>query len=163
MLGTLYFMTGKMGAGKSTFAERYAREHSVALISEDAWLAALYPDEIRNFSDFLDRHKRLLSVMQPHIQSLLQVGTSVILDFPANTVAARQGFKQLAEAVGANHQLFHLDVADELCLSRLETRRTEQPERAHFDTPEVFEQVTALFEEPTSDEALNVTVVTHTG
>jgi len=162
-MGTLYFIAGKMGAGKSTFAEQYSQKQSVVLISEDAWLAALYPDEIQDFNDFLVRHNRLLTVMEPHIQNLLRAGTSVILDFPANTVAARKRFKELAEAVGASHELYYLKVDDEVCLSRLETRRAEQPDRAHFDTPDVFKQVTALFEEPMVDEALNLTVVTNSG
>ena len=40
---TLYFMCGKMAAGKSTFSKELAREHDAVLLNQDDWLAALYP------------------------------------------------------------------------------------------------------------------------
>lgn len=47
--GTLIFFCGKMGAGKSTLSRQLAEAENCILISEDAWLAALYPDEIKDF------------------------------------------------------------------------------------------------------------------
>ncbi|MCB1148027.1 MAG: AAA family ATPase, partial [Leptospiraceae bacterium] len=45
--GTLIFFCGKMGAGKSTLAKQIAEEINGILFSEDDWLAALYPTEIK--------------------------------------------------------------------------------------------------------------------
>jgi predicted kinase len=156
-LGTLYFVIGKMGAGKSTFTAKYSKEHSVILISEDDWLSKLYPNEINTFDDFVVRHKKILSVLKPHLQSILKSGASVILDFPANTVDSRKWFVSLAEEVSASHTAFFIDTPNEICLKQVAKRSKEQPERAKFDTPEMFEAVTKLFEAPQAHERLNIT------
>jgi predicted kinase len=44
---------GKIGAGKSTLTRQLAQEPATVLISEDAWLAALYPGEIRELPDYV--------------------------------------------------------------------------------------------------------------
>lgn len=47
--GSLLLFCGKMGAGKSTEAKKIALERNAVLISEDDWLATLYPDQIKSF------------------------------------------------------------------------------------------------------------------
>ena len=158
-IGTLHFMIGKMGAGKSTFSHAFAEEYGCVLISEDTWLSQLYPDEIHTFDDFLIRHKKLLKVLGPHVTSILRSGASVIMDFPANTVDSRRWFIDTATKAGAEYKAIYIQASDELCLRRIEKRTIEQPERAKFDTPEVFESVNRFFEEPTENEKLTVQVV----
>ncbi|MEM9303897.1 MAG: ATP-binding protein [Pseudomonadota bacterium] len=158
-VGTLYFLIGKMGAGKSTYSKQLAEVHGAVLISEDDWLAALYPDEIDGLEDFIVRHKRLLGILGPHVAAILSSGSSVVMDFPANTKATREWFLATARAAGAPHQASYLRVADETCLERIARRRIEQPERARYDTPELFEQVTRYFEEPGDGEGLEVIVI----
>jgi predicted kinase len=43
--GILIFFCGKMGSGKSTKSQEIAKEMGAILLSEDEWLAAIYPDE----------------------------------------------------------------------------------------------------------------------
>lgn len=157
--GTLFFLIGKMGAGKSTYAKKLEQQTGAIRISEDEWLSQLYPDEIQTFDDFLVRHRQLLTVIRPHVQALLSAGNQVVMDFPANTRQDRQGFVRLADEVGASHDAVHLAASDELCLSRLAMRRTQQPERAAFDNEAVFTAVTRLFEAPQDDERLNLQVI----
>ncbi|MDO6421338.1 AAA family ATPase [Saccharophagus degradans] len=45
--GKLFFFCGKMGAGKSTRSRIVAAENGAALISEDDWLSAHYPEQIQ--------------------------------------------------------------------------------------------------------------------
>ena len=80
----------------------------------------------------------------------------MVMDFPANTARQRQWFRDLAAEAGAGHTLIYLEASDDLCLARIAKRGTEQPERARFDTPEVFRDVTQFFEEPRQDESLNI-------
>lgn len=61
-LGTLVFFCGKMGAGKSTKALEMTRDIDAIVISEDDWLAKLYPEEINNFNDYIKYSSRL----KPH-------------------------------------------------------------------------------------------------
>lgn len=156
---TLYFLIGKMGAGKSTFSKTLSDEMDALLISEDEWLATLFPNEIQNFDDFIVRHKRLLSLLESHVERLLELGTSVVMDFPGNTINARAWFKRVADSAGSNHEGIYLRASNEICLNRLSKRRFELPERASFDTPETFTAVTKLFEEPQESEDLNLIVI----
>ena len=78
------------------------------------------------------------------------------MDFPANTIGQRNWFKQLCSEANCEHELVFLDVSDEQCWRQIEQRRVAQPERAQFDTKEVFDHVTKFFEAPTEDEGLNI-------
>lgn len=49
---TLIFFCGKMGSGKSTKAIELANEYDAILLSEDEWLSAIYPEEIKVFDDY---------------------------------------------------------------------------------------------------------------
>lgn len=157
--GTLVFMCGKMGAGKSTLSRNITTERQAILLSEDEWLAAIYPDEIKSFEDYLKFSRRLKPLLKRHVQSLLNAGLSVVMDFPANTRNQRAWFKEIFVECGAPHELVYLDASDEKCLRQIGQRRESHPERAHFDTEAVFHQVTAYFQAPTEDEGFNVNLV----
>lgn len=157
--GSLFFLVGKMGAGKSTYASSYAAEVGAVLISEDEWLSALFPDEITTFDDFVVRHKRLLKVLGTHLVQLLKAGTHVVLDFPANTIKERKWYASVAQSADAQCEAFYLNVSDEVCLQQIAKRREEQPDRAKFDTADMFHQVTAFFQAPSENEGFVIKVI----
>ena len=162
-MGTLTFLCGKMGAGKSTYARVLASDHNAVLVAEDEWLSSLYPQQISSFDDYLKYAALLRPLVKSHVQKILATGTNVVMDFPANTKRQRQWFLKLASEVGAGHQMVYLAASDELCLQQIGKRRKEQPERAAFDTEAVFTHVTGFFEEPGQDEGLNITQVIKNG
>lgn len=157
--GTLIFFCGKMGAGKSTLSAKIARERGAVLISEDEWLATLFPGEIKDFNDYIHYSSRLKPVLRSHVEQMLVAGTSVVLDFPGNTRKQRAWFKDIYSQRGIPHELYYLAVDDEVCLKQLKQRQKEQPERAQFDTEEVFRMVTGHFEPPADSEGFNVAIV----
>lgn len=152
----LFFMCGKMGAGKSTAAQALAEELQAVLISEDEWLNALYSGKIKDFEDYTQYSRQLKPLLVQHLANVLKAGADVVMDFPANTFDQRAWFLQLANEAGAEHEMLYVQVSDEVCLERLGKRRIEQPERAAFDTPEVFSLLSSLFEEPSIAEQLNI-------
>ncbi len=77
---TLHFFCRKVAAGKTTLSRLLAEREQAVLISEDIWLQRLYPTEIANFEDYLHHGERLKRVVAPHVQQLLRVGVSVVLD-----------------------------------------------------------------------------------
>jgi len=145
-----------MGAGKSTLSKVVAAENNAVRISEDEWLSEHYPNQIQTFDDYLKLSSAIKPFIKLHVQSLLNVGTHVVMDFPANTVIQRTWFNSLCSEIGCEHQLIYLDLTDEQCLSQIARRRIEQPERAQFDTEAVFNHVTQFFECPRDDENLNI-------
>ncbi|WP_338083258.1 ATP-binding protein [Exiguobacterium chiriqhucha] len=154
--GILFFLCGKMGAGKSTVSKRLELEEHAVRLSEDEWLQALYPNQIHTFEDYR-RHSELLKpIVETTVQRMLEVGTNVVMDFPANTIGLRQWFLAIANKVGADHQLIYLNLSDEQCMRRIAKRRTEMPERAAFDTKEVFDHVTSFFEAPSESEGIRI-------
>lgn len=154
--GTLYFFVGKMGAGKSTRSKQLAIEKRAVRLSEDEWLQALYPNQIHTFEDYRQYSGLLKPLVKETVQRMLEVGTDVVMDFPANTKCLRKWFLDMAAEVGADYQLIYLNLSDEKCLRQIAKRRAEAPERAAFDTKEVFEYVTSFFEAPSKSEGIRI-------
>ena len=158
--GTLIFFCGKMGAGKTTKSMRIALERNAVHLSEDEWLESVYPKKISSLEDYIKYSNLLKPQMKRLVQSILNTGTDVVMDFPANTTSQREWFRSLFSEVNAPHSLIYIDVSNELCLNHIEKRRNEQPERSGTDTAEMFEQVTKYFVEPSEDEGFNITRIT---
>ncbi|MFM2602097.1 AAA family ATPase [Vibrio diabolicus] len=154
--GKLFFFCGKMGSGKSTKSKVVAAENNAVLISEDDWLSAHYPSQIQTFDDYIKYSNLIKPFVKSHVQSLLNVGANVVMDFPANTIKQRAWFVSLCVEVGSEHELWYLDLTDEQCFSQVAKRRVEQPERAMFDTEAVFHHVSQYFEAPAASEKLSL-------
>lgn len=153
--GTLIFFCGKMGAGKSTKSREIALERNAVLLSEDEWLASIYPNMIASLEDYVQYSNQLKHPIKKLVQSILCTATDVVMDFPANTISQREWFRSIFSEVEAPHQLIYIDIPNEVCLERIEKRRIEQPEREATDTAEMFAQVTKYFVEPTAEESFN--------
>jgi predicted kinase len=151
----LHMVCGKIGAGKSTLARRLAAAPKTVLVSEDDWLARLYPNEIHVLADYMRCAGRLREAIAGHIEALLAAGTSVVLDFPSNTIATRAWARGVFQSAGADHCLHYLDVPDEICKARLRARNLSG---AHpFETSdEQFDQISSHFVAPMEEEHFNV-------
>jgi len=157
--GVLIFFCGKMGAGKTTKSRLIAKERNAVLLSEDEWLASIYPNKIASLEDYVKYSGQLKAQMKKLVQSILTAGTDVVMDFPANTIPQREWFKSIFSEIHAPHVLIYIDVPNEVCIERVVKRRAEQPERTATDTPQMFEQVTKYFVAPTSDEGFNTRAI----
>ncbi|MBV7317627.1 ATP-binding protein [Shewanella sp. NIFS-20-20] len=155
--GTLTFFCGKMGAGKSTKASEIAQKSNAVLLSEDEWLASLYPNKISSLNDYIEYSNLLKPQIKKLVQSMLSAGTNVVIDFPANTLSQRDWFRSIFSEIEAPHNLVYIDLSNEICLKQIEKRRKEQPERSATDTADMFEQVTKYFMAPTPEEGFNTT------
>jgi len=155
MPAVLHMVCGKIAAGKSMLTQRLSAEPKTVLISEDAWLARLYPNEIQAIADYVRYAARLRDTLAPHIESLLAAGVSVVLDFPANTVANRLWGKSIYEKAGADHILHYLDISDGVCKQRLRDRNAAG---LHPFNPsnEEFEAITRHFVPPAPEEGFRV-------
>lgn len=154
---TLHMLCGKIAAGKSTLASRLADLDGTILVAEDDWLNALFADELVSASDYVRCASKLRAVMGSHISALLNAGVSVVLDFPANTVENRDWMRGILEATDAEHRLHLLDVADEVCLTRLRERNA-QGDHPFAVTEEQFRRFSSHFVAPSPDEGFNIVV-----
>ena len=158
-IGTLYFFCGKMGAGKTTHSRKLAAQENAVLISEDEWLAQLFPEQIETLDDYVLYSARMRPLVEAHVKNILATGTDVVLDFPANTEKQRQWFKRIYESAQAKGLMIYIEASDERCLEQLGKRNIEQPERAVFDNETVFRQVTSFFQEPADSEGFDIKVI----
>lgn len=152
---TLHLLCGKIGSGKSTLARQLAEEPKTVLISEDEWLARLYPDAIREVADYVRCSGLLKNVLGEHVAKLLCTGLSVVLDVPANTVASRQWAMSVCTRAGVAHALHLLDVPDPVCKERLRQRNQSGTHPFIVDDA-TFDRITQYYEPPRGDEGLNV-------
>lgn len=154
---TLHMFCGKIAAGKSSLAARLGAAPLTVIVREDAWLAALFREEMRTVEDYLRCAARLRAAMGPHVTDLLKAGMSVVLDYPANTPASRAWMKGLADAAGAAHLLHFLDMPDEVCRARLRARNAAG-EHEFAATDAQFDQIAAYFVPPSVEEGLETKV-----
>ncbi|BEM56978.1 cell division protein ZipA [Serratia marcescens] len=151
----LHLMCGKAGAGKSTLAQRLAQQPQTLLLSEDAWLATLYEQEMASLQDYARCSDRLRRALGGHLVQLLRGGWSVALDFPMNTPDRRRWAKALAEEAGVAHCLHFLDVSHAQCLSRI-TLRNARGEHPFTLSEAEFERLAQYFVPPAEEEGMTV-------
>lgn len=154
-LATLHLLCGKIASGKSTLAKELALAPNAAILSEDRWLADLYPGDIKTVPDYIRCAANLRNAVGPHVTELLRIGVSVVLDFPANTVANRKWMMSLLNSVKSGHVLHFLDVPDDVCLLRLHARNAASAHAFIVDDSE-FHLITSYFEAPQQEEGFNV-------
>jgi predicted kinase len=153
---TLYFMCGKMGAGKSTHARQLARDRDALLLFQDELLATLFPGEIQDVPSFVKYSGRLKDALFNPICDLLSRGVSVVLDFPGNTRNQRQWFRELCERSDVAHELHYIDASDDVCKRQLRQRSEALPAGSAWTTDAEFDLITAYFQPPADDEGFNV-------
>jgi len=152
---TLHMLCGKIASGKSTLACQLAKAEGTVLVAEDAWLSALYRDEMATPADYVRCALKLRQIMGPHISDLLNAGMSVVLDFPANTLETRGWMRGILEGTGAAHELHVLEVPDEQCLARLRGRNASG-DHPFALTEEQFHRFSKHYAAPLPDEGFNL-------
>ena len=156
-LPKLHLVCGKIAAGKSTLCEQLTREPATVLLREDDWLATLWPGEVTSLEDYVRCSARLRAVIGPHVAELLRAGLSVVLDFPANTLASRAWMRSIIDEAGAAHTLHWLDLDDETCKARLR-QRNAAGEHAYAASEAEFDLFTRYFVPPGPKEGFDVVV-----
>jgi predicted kinase len=152
----LYFMCGKMAAGKSTLSRALAESAGAVLLIQDDFLARLYPGEIVDIPDYVKYSTRLKDALTPHICALLSSGMPVVLDFPGNTRKQRTWFRTLFEHADSEHELHFIVASDELCKRQLKDRSKGLPAGTPWTTEAEFDAITAYFEAPSIEEGFNI-------
>ncbi|WP_150526443.1 AAA family ATPase [Roseibium sediminis] len=155
MTGYLHLVAGKIAAGKSTLAQKLSEEHGCVLLSEDAWLSGLFGPELTSIKDYVRYSARLRDIMGNHVVEVLRLGTSVVLDFPANTPETRLWMREVIDLSGCDHSLHLLNVSDDICKARLHSRNASG-EHQFSVSDEEFDAITRHFVRPAASEGFSV-------
>lgn len=151
----LHLLCGKIASGKSTLAKELASMPRTVILSEDNWLEHLFPGDINTVEAYVRCTVRLRNAMGSHITELLRLGVSVVLDFPANTIATRTWMKSLIKDTQSELLLHFLDVSDDECLSRLHARNAARSHTFMVDDAQ-FDLITSCFVAPDDEEGFNI-------
>jgi predicted kinase len=152
----LHVLCGKLASGKTTLAREIAAAGEALMVSEDLWLARLFPGEITSFEDYLGRSARLRGVLAGHVPELLRAGVSVVFDFAGNTRRERAWASSLCANGAGECVLHYLDASDALCKRRLKRRNRERPAGSRVTTEAEFDAITRYFEPPSHSEGLRI-------
>ncbi len=156
-LPSLHFMCGKAGVGKSTLTKALAEQHHAALLCKDVWPAWLFPEEIATFDDCIKYSRRIKAVVAPLVTELLN-RQSVVLDFLANTITTRAGFKSIVESAKAPHTRHFVDASNVPRLSQIAKRNIERSAGSHELSEAAFHHITSFIQPPTLEEGFKVQV-----
>lgn len=152
---TLHLLAGQIASGKSTLAKKLSEQHDAIVISEDEWLSQLFADDMSTVEDYVRCSNNLKRAMEPHLLDLIQIGLSIVLDFPANTLKQRVWMRNLIDKAGCEHVLHFLDVPVDVCRSRLHQRNQQRTHAFHV-TDKQFEVISGYFEAPSPEEQFTI-------
>ena len=111
-MADLFLMVGLPGAGKTTYAQKLAKETGVVRFTPDEWHIFLFGDDFHQVEQEIhdSRHDRMEDLMWKVGQDLLQKGVSVILDFGFWVEEQREEKRLEAAALGAETKVCFLEL-----------------------------------------------------
>jgi len=156
MTATLHVIFGPCGAGKTTYANAFARREAAVAFILDDWMARLFGPDIPNPIEYewmLERVGRCEAQIWSTAAAVMATGTSVILDIGLMRRADRARVKEIAEAVELPLQWHFVDAPQEVRRARVAERNTVKGEGFAIDvTPELFDFIEGVYETPLPEE-----------
>lgn len=152
MPATLHVIFGPSGAGKTTYANAFARREKAVAFILDEWMARLFaPDmpEPIEYEWMIQRVARCEAQIWSVAAGVLAAGTPVILDIGLMRKADRSRVREIAEAAGLPLQFHYVTASPEVRRARVAERNVVRGENFAIEvTPEMFEFVEGVFEAP---------------
>ena len=162
MTATLNVIFGPSGAGKTTYANAFARREGAVAFILDEWMARLYGPDIPAQVEYpwlVERVGRCEAQIWSTVAAVMAVGTSVILDLGLMRKADRDRIREIAEAVELPLQWHYVTAPQEARRARVAERTQVHGKSFALQvTPDMFEFVEGVFEAPTPEELAGAVV-----
>jgi predicted kinase len=156
MTATLHVIFGPCGAGKTTYANAFARRESAVAFILDDWMARLFGPDIPEpieYAWMLERVGRCEAQIWSSAAAVMAAGTSVILDIGLMRRADRARVREIAEAVELPLQWHFVDAPQAVRRARVADRNAVKGEGFAIEvTPDLFEFIEGVYEPPLPDE-----------
>lgn len=154
--GAVHLVVGPVGAGKSTFATRLARDHQAVRLTLDEWMARLFrPD--RPASDvvawYVERAARCVDQIAAVAEAITATGVPVVLEIGLLRREERARFYRRVAAAGRARVVHVVDAPRDVRREWVARRNVERgPTFSMVVPPEVFELASDLWAPPDEDE-----------
>ena len=148
-MATVHMIHGFLGVGKTRFAKSLAEKHPALRFSPDEWMVHFYgndpPEALFGMYQML-----IMEMIERYWTQSLSLGLDVILDTGFWTRFERDTTRKTAASLGADVQLYKLELADDLAWKRIEDRNREVDEV--FISKATYATLKQRFEPLTDDE-----------
>jgi predicted kinase len=156
MSPAIHLIEGPVGAGKSTFAAKLARELSGVHVALDEWFARLFSPD-RPGAGVLDwygeRKDRLVDLIWAHALAVRAAGTPPVLELGLVRRAQRDAIYERADAGGIELVVHVLDAPRDIRRERVRRRNAERGATFSMVVPDaIFELASDAWEPPDADE-----------
>lgn len=144
---------GKIGCGKSTYAEAIRLENQAVILSVDEIMLSLFGQDAGGMHDIYT--ERTQQYLLDKSVELIEAGISVILDWGFWTREKRNAVKAFFRERSILCELHYIDLRDEVLKIRIEQRNTAGlagENDAYFVDDGLAEKCSELFEVPAADE-----------
>ena len=156
MTATLNVIYGPSGAGKTTYANAFARRERAVAFILDEWMAQLFGPDIPAQVEYpwlVERVGRCEAQIWSTVAAAMASGTSVILDLGLMRKADRDRIREIAEAVDLPLQWHYVTAPQEARRARVAERTQVHGKSFALQvTPDMFEFVEGVFEAPSPEE-----------
>jgi predicted kinase len=160
MNGTLHFIAGSTGAGKTTYAKALAAEIGGVCFAVDDWMAKLFwPDSAVMTGGAIDpawamaRIERCAAMIWHVAVDVARAGTPVLLELGFTTAETRSRYAILAAEAGLSVKLHFVDVAAAERWRRVEARNAAASGLLDFPIDRaMFDYVEGMWQPPSDAE-----------
>lgn len=156
MTATLNVIYGPSGAGKTTYANAFARRERAVAFILDEWMAQLFGPDIPAQVEYpwlVERVGRCEAQIWSTAAAVMASGTSVILDLGLMRKADRDRIREIAQAVDLPLQWHYVTAPQEARRARVAERTQVHGKSFALQvTPDMFEFVEGVFEAPSPEE-----------
>ena len=159
----IHFITGNVGAGKSTYAARLAEAESAHVFAVDEWMRMLFlpdrPDPMP-YEWALERTRRINARVHVEAARIAKRGLPVILDLGYFSRQQRDETREAMRLEGFAAEMHYLDVPKEVRWERVARRNAEKGDTFQFEVSrDAFEFCETIFEPPHAFERAGATVI----
>ncbi|MCZ2404874.1 ATP-binding protein [Paenarthrobacter sp. Z7-10] len=155
----VHLLCGYSGAGKTTHAKHLEKVTMGVRFSLDEWMIQLHPELSYQSQLYGIRAEACKWVIWDVALQFLQRGVDVILDWNQWSRVRRSVWRDAAESAGFNTRLHFVDVRIETALHRSANRAADRTAGSHRLAPEDVRSFVDIFEPPSPDEGIPLTVI----
>jgi len=145
---------GKIGAGKTTYAEKLIQNIGAVYLGADELMCALYGSD-SNGEAYDLAYNIIIEYLMCKATEIAHVGATVVLERGLWTKQTRQICREFFESKGFEYELHFIDVSDEQWAKQIDKRNreiSENGEMSAFIENSILSQCREEFEPPTEDE-----------